>query len=70
MKDLNEKQLAALQQIATNAATVVLGTMILGRFFASQSFGLFGLISSALGLMIYSWLILWILRVNQGGGIE
>ncbi|MBI4358386.1 MAG: hypothetical protein HY584_03730 [Candidatus Omnitrophica bacterium] len=63
MKDFNDHQLNALQHIFASAATVVLGTLILGSFLAQRGFNLtlFGV-----GVIIYAILVLLVLKINEG----
>ena len=61
-KDLNEKQRNALQQLATNAATVVLGTLILGGLLSPHGFNLTAFV---LGSTIYLILAGSILKITS-----
>jgi predicted MFS family arabinose efflux permease len=62
MKDLNEKQLDAIEKMAINAGTVFLGTLILGGFFASRGFQLTPFIA---GVILYVVLIWLVLKINE-----
>ncbi len=62
MKDLNEKQLEAVEKLAVNACTIFLGTFIIGGLFASQGFRLTPFIA---GCIIYIVLVWFILKINR-----
>lgn len=60
MRDLTEHQLEALQQLFTNATTIILGTVVLGRFFTGGEFIWSQFIS---GVTIYVSLLWMIMKV-------
>ena len=63
MKELNVRQLKAVEQWALNAGTVILGTLILGWALAPEHFNLLSFIA---GLILYLSLIWVTLKVNEG----
>ena len=62
MKDLNTKQLKAMEQAAQNAAPVVLGTLVLGGTIAPQKFSL---LFFGIGITIYLWILWLLVKFNE-----